>query len=160
VAYVFAVHLPNRRALNRLRGDLALRQQGLQLASLGSEIASTQQGIAKANEYLQAVRAADDWTISGKLFGDISAIARQAGVRTRRFDPSPIVEHEQLRQLSLAMECEGNFEQVFELLSGLEAIPQPVWISSLQLRSSSTQQADLQCKLNLEIFDDKKEISD
>ena len=88
------------------------------------------------------------------------AVTRQAGVRTRHFDPSPAIDREDLVQLPLAIECDGTFEQVFELLRRLESLSQLIWINSLQIHFDPSQQGDWRCKLNLDAFADQTEISD
>jgi Tfp pilus assembly protein PilO len=160
VAYLLAVHLPNRRLMTRLQSELELKRQTMQVAALADEMARSKQGIEKATNYLQAVRGPSSKTDTGRLFGDISAIARQAGVRTKRFDPSPAIEHDALLQLPLAIECDGSFEQIFAVLNQFEALPQLIWISSLHLHSEPSQQGELHCKVNLEVFADKRKISD
>ena len=160
VAYLLGIHLPNRRAMAHMRTDLALKRQTVQLASLADEIARKQQEIDTANAYLHQLRSQWSRADAGKIFGDISAIARQSGVRMRRFDPSSTIEHHEILQLPLAIECDGSFDQVLEMLRKLERLSQLVWVSALQLQSVPSQQGDLQCKINLEVFADKSGISD
>jgi type IV pilus assembly protein PilO len=162
VGFLFVFYLPNKKALRELSNELELKQQVVaQSNQTAAQMLATEQQVRETRQFVEAWREiAPAGSGSSALLGDISRLAKAAGVRTTRFEPSPAVEHQQLRQTPLAIGCGGSFAQVYQLLLGIEKLPQSVWMDELKIERKEKNKGDLQCELKLVIFADKSKNSD
>jgi Tfp pilus assembly protein PilO len=162
VGYVGLFDRPARRAAAELRQELESAQmQAAQGPLIMKQIADAQAQLTRTNEFVEAWRETSATQGgSAALLGQISRLARGAGTRTTRLEPSTAPEHEELRSLALTLVCLGSLEQIFDLLRGIESLPQSVWIEDLKIGRKQGSGDDLQCEIKLAVFAGKSEISD
>jgi Tfp pilus assembly protein PilO len=126
-----------------------------------AQISDAEAQLRQANAYYKAWReTAPPGTGSAVLVGEVSRLARAAGARTTRLEPATAIDYEELRSVPLTLVCLGSFEQAFELVRGIEALPQSVWIDDLRIERRDVKQEDLNCELRLVVFTGKSDISD
>jgi Tfp pilus assembly protein PilO len=161
VLYLSVAYFPARKAMTVMSAELQLKRQKVMAAALlAQEIATTRDQLTSAERYVRQQREVAGISASAVLFGDISAIASTAGVRTTRFEPAPGIQTEQLLQLPLSIACTGSFPQIFALVQGLEQLPQAIWIEELRIEKKRAEGDELNCQLKLAAFSDKSNISD
>jgi Tfp pilus assembly protein PilO len=160
--YFFAVFLPTRRAMAALR--LESEQQRafvLQHGGAGAKIALAEQELATTRQFI------DQWHLAAPqearlslLFGDLTRHADGAGVQIVRFEPQQALRMNVLDRIPVEMACEGSFDQIFELIKRLEALPVDFWITSLRIEPVTAGSPRLRCELTLAFFAGRREISD
>jgi Tfp pilus assembly protein PilO len=162
VAFLLGLYFPGKKAQKRLTDELELKNQLIgQSEQISTQMISTQQQLGEARKFVDAWRQTSPaGSGSSAMLGDVSKLAKAAGVRTTRFEPATIVEQQQLRQTPLAIGCSGSFAQIYQLLLGIEKLPQTVWVDDLRIERKERSKSDLQCELKLVIFADKSKISD
>ncbi len=126
-----------------------------------AQINDAQTQLQQANAHFEAWRlAAPPGTGSAVLVGEVSRLARDAGTRTTRLEPASAVDYEELRSVPLTLVCTGSFEQAFELVQGIEALTQSIWIDDFRIERKDAKQEDLSCEIKLVVFTGKSDISD
>lgn len=162
VGYVWLFDLPARRTSQQLRSELEAAQTYVAQGPLiGVQTNEARSQLDKTNAFVETWReTSPGGTGSAVVLGEISRLARDAGTRTTRLEPATPAEYEELRSLALTLVCLGSFEQVFELLRGIEALPQSVWIDDLRIERKQESGDDLQCELKLAVFAGKSDVSD
>jgi Tfp pilus assembly protein PilO len=162
IVYVVAFDVPARRTSRELRAELEASQAFVAGGPMiMAQISDAQAQLQQANAYFETWReTAPPGTGSAVLVGEVSRLARAAGTRTTRLEPSSAVDYEELRSVPLTLVCMASFEQAFELLQGIEALPQSVWIDDLRIERKDAKQDDLNCEVKLVVFTDKSDISD
>jgi Tfp pilus assembly protein PilO len=145
-----------------LTSELELKKQIVaQGNQTAAQMLATQEQIRETRQFVEAwQQTAPAGSGSSALLGDISRLAKVAGIRTTRFEPAAIVEQQQLRKTPLTIGCSGSFAQIYQLLLGIEKLPQTVWLDELRIERKEKAKSDLQCELRLVIFADKSKISD
>jgi Tfp pilus assembly protein PilO len=161
VLYFVVFDLPARRSLRALKAELEASQAFVATGpAMMAQIAEVESQLRRANEFVgQWKETAPAGTGSAVLLGEMSRLARDAGTRTTRLEPTTAVEHEELRSVSLTLTCLGSLEQTFELVRGIEALPQEVWIDDLRIERKDAKQEDLHCELKLVVFTGKSDTS-
>ena len=162
VGYVWLFHMPARRTCTQLRSELAMSQASVAQGPLIlAQIAQTETQLAKANEFVEDWRESSPPSAgSAVLLGEISRLARDAGTRTTRLEPVKSEDREELRTLALTLVCQGSFEQAFELLRGIEGMPQSIWIDEVRIERKAGKGEGVQCEVKLAVFAGKSKISD
>jgi Tfp pilus assembly protein PilO len=161
VGYALFFYLPGKRAMEQLTVELQSKRAAIARGEQTAlQLQDANQELRLAREYIATWRQR---TASGagsaSIFGQLSAVAKDAGATTTRFEPSATVDMDCLRKLPLTLGCTGSFEQVFALLHGLEGLPRYVWVDELRLERKREGDKDLQCELKLAIFADKTKNS-
>jgi Tfp pilus assembly protein PilO len=161
VLYLSLAYFPTRKAMKSMSAEIEFkRQKAMTAAPLALEILAARDQLSKADRYVEEQRKAAGTSNGAVLFGQISAIASSAGVRTTRFEPATCIQGEQLLQLPLSMACRGSFAQIFNLLQGIERLPQAIWVEELRIESKGVEADELTCQIKLAAFADKTDISD
>lgn len=162
VAYLTGIFLPGQRALGRLREDLASKEALVaQTGDLSPAVIAAHDELENTLGYnrtwSEAAPAPHDVS---DLFGRITAAAKDAGLKTTRFDPEPIETLERICRIPVSLGCEGTFSQVCQFLHSLEVFPQTVWINSLQMEANAKDEGSVRFEAALEIFADNPNTSD
>ncbi len=162
VGYVCLWDMPARRGAKELQMELQTSQaQVAQGPMIMAQIAAAKSQLVETNAFVEAWREnAPRGAGSAVLLGEVSRLARDAGVRTTRLEPATAAEHEELRTLALTLVCQGSFDQMFALVRSIEGLPQSVWIDDLRIERKVGDGEDLQCEIKLAVFAGKSEISD
>ena len=161
VCYLVLFDAPARRHARQVRSELAASMaQVAQGPSILMQISQLEEQLSRSKAHVAAWEESSPPTSgSAVLLGQISRLARDAGARTARLEPGSPAEHDSLRSLALTLVCTGEFEQIFEMLRGIEALPQSVWIDDLKIERKQANDEGLQCELKLAVFAGKSEIS-
>jgi Tfp pilus assembly protein PilO len=135
VAYLVLTWLPSRRAIQQWRGQVQAEQQVVaQATELSARLVAFQQELQQT----EAVVAQWEKTAPGKrgipaLFGQINALAKEAGLSISRFDPQPFLAYDKLQEIPISVVCAGTFGDVFRFLQGIERLPATIWVESIHL---------------------------
>ena len=162
VAYVFAVFLPGRRAIDRLRGELADHQEFVVSTTfVAPAIEATRDELAKTGAYNAAWSAAAPTEADlSHLYGQIHALAKTAGATTTRFEPQPTLDYEQLRRIPVLVGCTGSFFQLARFLETLENLPQTIWVETAEFSADGQAEGVVKCEVELVIFADNPDNLD
>ena len=68
-----------------------------------------------------------------EIFGNITAMSRECGATTTRFDPQQEAVIHHLHRVPLQMELTGSYHSVCRLLAELEQLSETVWIDELKI---------------------------
>ena len=159
VIYLLVFYLPGKKAMRQLSDELELKRQSVaQADQLRAQIELAQGQLADARQYVSARH--ENFAGASTLFAELSRLSNAAGVHTTRFEPAPASEQQQLYQYAVAIGCSGSFAQIYQLLQGVERLPEPIWIDELRIERKEANQGELQCELKLVVFADKAKISD
>jgi Tfp pilus assembly protein PilO len=162
VAYVMLSWLPNYRAVKEMRAQLETKRQFVtQADGLATTLVGAQQELDKIKPVItkweKAAPAKRD--IPG-LYGKISVLAKDAHLAVGRFDPQPVIVHEKLEEIPLAMNCSGTFAQIHGFIRSVEGLPVTIWVESMRLEKKAQNAKDVQCELNLVVFSNNPQNSD
>ena len=161
-AWVFLVFLPIQNAIGRLQDEAEQKQQYCDrsksllpvLERSGRDLVNVRRQISYWDE------AAPSHKDLASLLGEITAKAREAGLRITRFDPAPITMYERVSELPLSMGVTGTFSQLFTFIHDLEVMDPTIWVNSLEFEKSGRPAEIVACDLDLGIFMDNPEKSD
>ncbi|MBN2217967.1 MAG: type 4a pilus biogenesis protein PilO [Pirellulales bacterium] len=161
-AWVVILFLPIQRAIGRLQDeaqqmeDYCHRSELLlpALQRMGRDLAGVRQRIG----YWEETSPAPDELTS--LLGEITAAAREAGVRTTRFDPQPVVMHDRIAEMPVSIGVTGSFVRVFTLLSKLESMSPTIWVDRLEIEKIGKARGSVLCEIDFAVFMDNPENSD
>jgi Tfp pilus assembly protein PilO len=162
VAYLTLIWLPSRRAIKEWRGQVETEQRAVaQATELSAMLVASQQELEKTN----AVIAQWEKTAPGKrdipaLFGQINALAKDAGLTISRFDPQPTLAYEKLQEIPITVVCSGTFAELFGFVRLIEGLPATIWVESLRLEKAAQDAKDVRCELNLAVFSNNQQSSD
>jgi Tfp pilus assembly protein PilO len=162
IAYVFFVFLPGQKAIGELHRELTKKQQYILDADRLSQAIEQVRHDFESGQAFTSVwcEAAPSEPELAALMGRITEEAKAAETAIVRLDRRTITRQETIWHVSVVLECRGRFEQVFELVRRLEAVPQDVWITDLHLERSSEDAELVEAELVLTIFADNSEDSD
>ncbi|HBO43699.1 MAG TPA: hypothetical protein DD670_07160, partial [Planctomycetaceae bacterium] len=118
VAWVFLVFMPVQKAIDRLDEDASeMRQYCDRAGTLLPVLQRTSREVAEIHDRIanwdETVPSRRDLT---SLLGKMTASAREAGLRTTRFNPEPILAYERIAKVPLSMVVTGPFPSVFDFL--------------------------------------------
>jgi Tfp pilus assembly protein PilO len=173
MAYAFAVFLPTQRSTALLQAEIDANQDYIHQAE------STTGAFAAVEQQLRDARGfAHQWQASAPqaahlapMLGAITRCATEARVTGLQFDPRPAQPLAAISRVPLVLACDGAYEQIFQLLRKLEALPQTVWIDDLRIAVASDGNAaaasgaredkqSVHCELTLVVFADNRKESD
>ena len=162
VAYVVFVFLPGQRAIGGMRKQLHEKQQYVvQADRLTFAIQKATDDLQAAHDYAEEWRtAAPSEAKLAATFGRITERAQQAGLNVHRFDPRPVVKFDSIWQAPISLVAEGDFQQIFEFVRLVEAMPGTVWVQDLRLESDAKADGRLRCELTLTVFADNRDFSE
>lgn len=162
VAYVFAVFLPGRRAIDRLRDELAgHREFVVSTTFVTAAIEAARDELEKTDAYNSAWSAAAPIEADlSDLYGRIHALVKTAGATTTRFEPQLTVDYEQLRRIPVLVGCTGSFSQLGRFLETLEDLPQTIWMETAEFSTNGQAEGVVKCEVELVIFADNPDNLD
>lgn len=161
-AYLYFFFLPQQRAIAELTQQLTTEQEFVrQTEMVAPALAATETQVKTTLQYTTAWQeASPSEAESAVLFGQISELAKAAGVITTRFDPDTPVTLGRIRRIPLAIGCTGQFSQIARFLESVERLPQTIWVTSLRMEAVSEGGKDVGCEVIVEIFADNPKNSD
>lgn len=161
VAYTMFVFLPQQRKTGLLKAKkFELMQYVANQGQMSDKIAKAQERqrdveVTTARWLAHAPKLSE----VGRDLSAITTQARTAGVTIQRFDPQPAVPYKSVAEQTIVVAVEGSFEQVFDFMHRVEAMPHKVWITNLSLNSASEDAQTLRAEMTLTIFADLAENS-
>ncbi|HUE73117.1 MAG TPA: type 4a pilus biogenesis protein PilO [Pirellulaceae bacterium] len=155
-AYVLLIFLPFQKSIANLQQQLHDKHlQVMQADQLLLPLASETQRLAEIRQHTQQwERHAPGPQELAAFYARMSEQANRAGVPLLKFEPQPPRTLQTLRQYSVVLSVQGDFERLFELLTRIEKLPQTVWPTRLRLAQPEGGGASLQCEMTLTIFGD------
>jgi Tfp pilus assembly protein PilO len=156
VAYVLLVFLPFQKSIADLRQQLhdkhlQIMQSDQLLLPLSGEAERLAEIRQHTGEWEQHAPGPQELAA---FFARLSEQASRADVPLLKFEPQPARTLQMLRQHSVALSVQGDFEQLFEFLTRIEKLPQTIWPTHLRLTQPEGGGASLQCEMTLTIFGD------
>jgi Tfp pilus assembly protein PilO len=165
VVYLLAVFLPTQKAIGRLNDEARQKEAYCaQAGNLDAILKATRLELGKTHQYNKVW--SDATPSQGQvvaLLGRINAMSRAAGAETTRFDPEPIVRHDRVCRIPLAMGLTGPLPRIFDFVAELEGLPQSIWIENVileKIEGVDKTSKSVSCEIKLVIFDDNSNISD
>jgi len=160
--YLTLVWLPGRRTIKAMQAQLGNKQQFIdQATDMPTALVAAQRELQENEAAVaQWENAAPRRKELPTLYGDINALAKDAGLAITRFDPQPFQTHEQIREIPLTIGCTGTFAQVFDFLREVESMPATIWSKLLRIEKIEGTRGDVQCELDLVIFSNNPQNSD
>jgi len=161
-AYLYFFFLPQQRAIAELTQQLTTQREFVhQSEMLIPTLAATETQVKTTLQYTTAWQETNPSEAElAVLFGQISELAKAAGVTTTRFAPDAPVTLARIRRIPLAIGCTGKFNQIARFLESVERLPQTIWVGSLRMEAGGEDGKSVQCEVGLEIFADNPEDSD
>lgn len=161
VLYTLFVFLPTQRKTS------ALKSKKYELMQYVANRQKTHEKIEQARQRQTQVEQVNvvwqqntpDVDEVGRVLSNITLHARKSGVTLQKFDPEPQVHLQTIAQQPIAVALEGDFEEIFDFLHRLEALPHRVWISNLTLSPTAEDGKTLRAEMTLTIFADLDENS-
>ena len=156
LAYVLFIFLPFQKTIASLSRQL--RDKRLHIVHTDQLILP----LAHERERLAEIyRHTDEWEQLAPdpqqlaaFYARISEQARETDVQLHKFEPQPPRNLQTLRQYSVALSIQGDFEQLFEFLTRIEKMPQTIWATHVRLAQPEGGNASLQCEMTLTFFGD------
>ncbi|MCA9247868.1 MAG: type 4a pilus biogenesis protein PilO [Planctomycetales bacterium] len=162
VIFYFFVFRPTETKISDLRRDIDEKRTFIESTDLMSvTIEALEADLQNAEHFVQRC-AAETPTEEElpRLYRDINALMAKHQVATQRFDPGDNVAMKTLLQSPLSFAVHGDFNQVFGVLSGLDALPALAWVQNLSLKQDANDAGQVVCEASVVIFADNSEISD
>lgn len=159
--YVTLAFLPQQRAIAKLADEVKAKQAYLAgPGNLAAIIEASQGDLERTQTYNAAWREqAPNGKELAALFGQISALAKTAGITTTRFDPEPIVSLEEIREIPLTVGYRGTYAQVHKFLADMEGLPESIWVDRIGIDVTPQDGKDIQVEMKLVIFADNPDNS-
>lgn len=162
VAYVMFVFIPCQKSIAVLQAQVQERQQHIMHAqSLARPLVQARERLIETREVSRQWR--NEAPRPTELIGHLAKITKQAelaGVAIERLDPLPAVELNIVAEQNVTLQFHGSFEQTFDLLNRLEALPGTRWIRDLRLTAPNETENQLHGELTLTIFVDRAVYAD
>jgi Tfp pilus assembly protein PilO len=161
VGYCAGVLIPGQASIAALRRDLHEKRQFV------ADVDRQMPQIEPLEAQLERARnRVDQWRAAAPqepnlvhVLGKLANLARDCGIRLNRLNPQATTSMAVLRQHPLSLELEGTFSQLLSFLSGVEQMPETIWVRQIQLQSKSEAGETAQYDLMLTVFADNREIS-
>ena len=160
--YAYFFYLPNNRQIAELKKELAeAEKQAAGAVPLISAIDATQKQLEGTVAYNQAWEdAAPSEYQLAEVFERLHKLTRLAETETTRFEPQSAVPYETFLRIPVSMECRGDFGRLTALLGAIENMREPIWLRSVELRSTGQDNETAIAELSLDVFADNLEDSD
>lgn len=160
--YLLLVALPSRRAIAEIRREIGKKRDFLAQSAATAEIlAATEKRLQKTQAFIEAWnRHSPSRAQQAVLHGQISQLARAAGVTTSRFDPDPTEAGALICKMPVLLGCHGSFAQVCSLLTALENDAAEIWIESVNIENKDKDTERVECEIKLMVFANNLDISD
>ncbi len=153
-AFVWFVFLPGKQRIDELHQQIDEKQRfATTLGEILEQTTQFQQQLENTNEYVRhwesAAPSASDLS---RIYARIAEVAKEAGVITTRFSPEPAIKLAKLQKLPVRLGCLGTFQSMRRLLSGIEQLPEGVWVNDIVLEVEGEEREKLNCELSLVVF--------
>ncbi len=153
-AYVWFVFLPGKQSADELQQQIEEKQRfATTIGQLLEQTRQTQQQLDNTTEYVRhwesAAPSANDLS---RIYARIAEVAKEAGVITTRFSPEPAIKLAKLQKLPVRIGCVGTFKSMRRLLSGIEQLPEGVWVNDMQLEVEGDEREKLNGEISLVVF--------
>ncbi len=161
--YAYFVHLPAREEYANLKSELDEVERELAEAnSLPSRLADARRLRDETLSFIQDWKEVTPSSSEAGSFGAVIAqLVTSSGARMDRMLPVGEIPYESMVQVPITIEFDGYFDQLFRVLSQLEAREESIWIDELIVAKQEEQSSPrLHCMIKLAVFADKSEISD
>lgn len=161
LVHIVFVYFPTSKQITLLRRDIEYRQLYITNAeNVSAKLVAATQELADTQSYIENWRrmAATVHRLP-VLFGNITNLSKQAGITSTRFEPQPIVELGEIRQVPILMACTGSFTKIHEFIRLLESLPQTIWVDSLRFDKTGQKGLNVSCEIKLVVFSDIPKIS-
>jgi len=154
IAYLMFVFFPTAKAIRETRGEIRLKQDYIsQTEKLHATVRELEQHLDEAQRFTTQWRR--QVPVPGQLseiYGSITAMSRECGATTTRFDPQPETTINHLHRVPVQMDLTGSYHAVCRLLAELEQLSETVWIDELKIEKHSESGKDVKCELKLDVF--------
>lgn len=162
VSYGHFFYVPGSRQIAEMTSKLAEAEvEASEAVPLVAALSATRQQLEKVNRYVGTWRAAAPSEHElAELFERIHELTRLADTETTRFEPQAAVAYETFVCIPVSMECQGSFSNLAVVLSGLEAMQEPIWVTSVEIRASGEDGEFARAEITLDVFADNPEDSD
>lgn len=162
IAYLTLTWLPSSRAIQQWREQVTAEQQVVaQATELSATLLASQQELEKTDAVVaQWEKAAPGKRDISALFGQINALAKDAGLTISRFDPQTFLVYEKLQEIPITVVCSGTFNELFGFLRLIEGLPATIWVESIRLEKTGENAKDVRCELSLAVFSNNQQNSD
>jgi Tfp pilus assembly protein PilO len=160
-AYALLVFVPGQRSIASMRKQIRDRQMQINRSeTLVQPIRELEQQVATAQQMTAAwQRRAPDARHPAPLFAEVIRHANEAGAEVMNFAPQPEQPLETIGRIPVAMQAEGSYRSLHQLLTQLEGMRGLVWIDEVHFQPREKGGDRLSCTLKLIIFADRGEIS-
>ncbi len=161
-AYAYSFYLPNNQRIAELKEELAeAERQAAGAVPLISAIDATQKQLDATVTYNQAWEGAapSEYQLA-EVFERLHNLTRLAETETTRFEPQSVVPYETFLRIPVSIECRGDFARLTAVLGAIENMREPIWLRSVELRSTGQDNEIAVAELSLDIFADNLEDSD
>jgi Tfp pilus assembly protein PilO len=161
VAYALLVFVPQQHGL--VCQQRKIREQETQIArslTLVQPIRALEDQLAETERFTSGWRAkAPTSHNAAPVFADIVRHAEEADARVLSFAPQAEQPCETLGRIPVALQAEGSYQSLHQLLERLEEMRGLVWIDEVHLQPQGQGDGRLSCTLKLTIFANRAEIS-
>jgi Tfp pilus assembly protein PilO len=156
VAYLTLVWLPGHRAITAMQDQVeSKRQFVVRAAELPAVLAGCQRELRHAEAAVaQWENAAPRKRHLAEYFEKINTAAKDAGLAVARFDPQPLVAHEELHEIPVVIDGSGGFAHIYEFLRNVERLPPTIWVESIKIENNKGDAKNVTYKMNLVGFGD------
>lgn len=161
-AYAYLFYLPNRREITAMKQELTEAEaQAEGTVPLVAAIGATQKELDEVTRFVEDWQdAAPSENELSELFERIYELTQLAETETTRFEPQGAVAFETFLRVPVSMECRGSFAQLARLLTGLETMREPIWVSSVEIQATGAGGAEAKAEITLDVFADNLDDSD
>ena len=160
--YIGFVLLPKKRSMDELRASIQTKREYIgQAESLRPIIDRTERENAVDRKYVRAWqdRAPHENELA-KVYAQINHLAHDAGATVTRFDPSESMPLEMIHPVTINVDLEGQFTQIYQFIAGIENLPETIWIERLHLEGKGGDRKNVMGSAKLVVFASRSEKSD
>ncbi len=161
VAFLYFWFIPNRRAIEGLRGELQVQHDlAAQEPIVRLEVEKTQRKMQAAETFVASwKRSAPREADVAAMYGTISEALADAGCQTQSFVPRDPQAMAHLRRIPIELAVQGDLAGLFDALGRIEKLPAEIWIESLSIKKPERQDL-LRSEASLVIFSENSDKSD
>lgn len=161
VAYAMVVFMPGHRAIASMRKQVRERQSQIgRSQTLVESIRALEQQVATTEQMTAAwQKRAPRSRHPAPIFAEVIRHAKEADAEVMNFVPQTEQPLETIGMIPVAMQAEGSYQSLHELLEKLESMRGLLWIDEVHLQPRNKGDGRISCMLKLIIFADRAEIS-
>jgi len=161
VAYALFVFVPAQQSIADQRRQIQDKQ--LQISKtdlLAQPLRQLEEQVAETHRFTQSWRqqAPRPNTLSS-VFAEVIRQAKETGAEVMSITPQAEQPLETIGLVPVALQAEGSYRSLHELIERLEKMQGTLWVDDLQLEPHAGEGKRLHCSLKVIIFADRSEIS-